>query len=474
MADLTRSATTSSKNYRQSGLDVARAFATLAMVTGHCLHATLNFNDRALPGVRMYWELRAFTAPLFLLVAGWAFSAAWLKKTEPPPWRRIWRRSLFIFGLGLLLRWPGWGWKRLLAGDGEVWRHFLAFDALQCVALASFVAALVFRRFTKPLWLAAACLSALFLATAWAVEATGAASLGRLGLLGVVAGDSAGYFFAGAAAGAWVSPSPKPRRLPALAVLGAALLLTAGSLLVRARIDPSVPFLFVWRLGPPLALLAALQLVPCALSMKAVPWGRLSLGVYALHLPIVYGWSVWPGLDTRVGRTLPLLSALCLAAGVNAVVWIGASVLKRVSAPDWASLRDRLSAYRAYLKAAYRPSEEPARPLPSLEGVVSLRVRDRRPHIVRRVAVMVTGVLSLPLALWINRVTPQDLSWLVSFPSAAMLLGGWSVLSAESRYDLVADTRQGSRVFFSSNDPQSVEDLLRKARACLSNATGQG
>jgi len=48
-----------------------------------------------------------------------------------------------LFVLGYLLRWPGWGFGPLVAGDREVRAHFLAFDALQCIAAALLVASLV-------------------------------------------------------------------------------------------------------------------------------------------------------------------------------------------------------------------------------------------------------------------------------------------------------------------------------------------
>jgi acyltransferase len=58
--------------------------------------------------------------------------------------------------------------------------------------------------------------------------------------------------------------------------------------------------------------------VPAAAAAKLAPLGRASLGVYAIHVPGVYGWSAFAGLAQRVGPTLPVGAALGLAVAVLA------------------------------------------------------------------------------------------------------------------------------------------------------------
>jgi len=54
--------------------------------------------------------------------------------------------------------------------------------------------------------------------------------------------------------------------------------------------------------------------------------GRASLGVYAIHVPIVYGWSTLEGLSARIGPTL----TFGRAAIVGAVVLAASLALARV------------------------------------------------------------------------------------------------------------------------------------------------
>ena len=86
-----------------------------------------------------------FTAPLFLLVSGWAVSVAIRAggaRGLDVPRGRV-GRVLLLLCVGYALRWPGWGLDRLAAGDPEVWAHLLAFDALHTIAIALLTASLV-------------------------------------------------------------------------------------------------------------------------------------------------------------------------------------------------------------------------------------------------------------------------------------------------------------------------------------------
>ena len=95
---------------RHPALDGARGFAVMAMVLGHALDALLAPAARLLPEVKFYWALRGITAPLFLLVSGWAVVAALDNRPEAARatyGRRV-RRALLLLLLGYLLHWPGW------------------------------------------------------------------------------------------------------------------------------------------------------------------------------------------------------------------------------------------------------------------------------------------------------------------------------------------------------------------------------
>jgi peptidoglycan/LPS O-acetylase OafA/YrhL len=126
----------------------------------------------------------------------------------------------------------------------------------------------------------------------------------------------AGYFFAGAIL-ALLAGGGGGRRAAGMAAAGAALVLsTAWSGVGTA--PPGEPALIAFRIGVVLIVLALLSLVPAELARRAAPLGRASLGVYAIHVPIVYGWSTVQGLAGRIGPNLGFAAAAAVAAAVLA------------------------------------------------------------------------------------------------------------------------------------------------------------
>jgi acyltransferase len=79
---------------------------------------------------------------------------------------------------------------------------------------------------------------------------------------------------------------------------------------------PAHPLLVACRVGVILLVLALLTRVPVPVAARLAPLGRASLWVYAIHLPVVYGWSTVAGLAQRVGPALSFPAALAVAAGV--------------------------------------------------------------------------------------------------------------------------------------------------------------
>jgi acyltransferase len=315
---------------RIAALDAARALAVVAMVLGHTFDALLAPAVRAEPLVALYWMARGFTAPLFMLVSGWAVTAAVGRSGArglAVPRARL-PRVVLLLSLGYALRWPGWGVPLLFRGDGAVWAHFLAFDALHAIAVAllatSLVLALGWSDRRKALLLAG--LAALAVALGAAPPAPGPAtlppSIPMLALAQAAGGTSAfplfpwvGYFFVGAVLGL-VAGGGEGRRAARVAAAGAALAAAGASGgLALAAGDPR---LFALRAGVVLVLLAALSALPAALAARVRPVGRASLAVYAIHLPVVYGWSTHEGLLQRIGPRLSFAAALAAGLAVLA------------------------------------------------------------------------------------------------------------------------------------------------------------
>jgi acyltransferase len=130
-------------------------------------------------------------------------------------------------------------------------------------------------------------------------------------------------------------------------------LAAVGALIVAATCWTGVgtmpandPILVVYRIGVFLLLVGLLTLVPTRLAARVAPLGRASLAVYAIHVPMVYGWSTHPGLAARVGARLGLPEALLVALGVL----LAALAVRQLAVEGWATavrLRDRLASAAA-------------------------------------------------------------------------------------------------------------------------------
>ncbi|WP_233262050.1 acyltransferase [Vitiosangium sp. GDMCC 1.1324] len=339
---------------RHPGLDGARGLAVVAMVLGHTLDALLSPELRAHPWVQRYWELRGLTAPLFLLVAGFAVVAALgtAPGTASQSFGRRARRALLLLFLGYLLHWPGWDTVHALGWSEELRSLVFAFDALQSIGVSLLVGAavLVLARGT---WTRAVMLAALAVgiplastwmwsaSTDWSVELRQAVGMpgSRFPLF-----PWAGFFFAGALAAHLLRllRSGWPQGL-ALVALGSGLMLLTH--LLPADWGPTSAWLVAFRVGQGFLVLGAVNLAPPVFSRLLAPLGRTSLWLYVLHLPVVYGWAGTPGLAGRLGPTLGLLPALGVGVALLAVCYalarLGKLIRGRRHSADSATWRAR-------------------------------------------------------------------------------------------------------------------------------------
>lgn len=324
---------------RHPALDAARGFAVMAMVLGHTLHALLAPSARASEWVQRYWELRGLTAPLFLLVSGWAVVAAMERRTEGSKgtYGRLVRRALLLIFLGYLLRWPGWETVQALGWSEALVARVFAFDALQCIGASLLVGATVLS-LARRSGIRMVALGALTVGITLASPA-----VWRLGpelplALRQATGMEgsqftlfpwASFFFAGALA-AWLLRMLRPGwpQGLVLAALGAAVL--GLTLKLPAGWTPTSAWLVAFRVGQGLLVLAVANFAPVRLSRLFAPLGLLSLWVYLLHLPVVYGWAGTPGLMDRVGPTLELGPAVLVGVGLLGACYTVARLLRRL------------------------------------------------------------------------------------------------------------------------------------------------
>lgn len=336
---------TPAKQTRSAGLDAARAFAVLAMVGGHTLDAVLSPAARQLPAVAAYWHFRAFTAPLFLLVSGLAvaFSMERHALTGAAVLRRYLPRVALLLGLGYLLRFPAWDLPGLWAGKENVLRHFFGFDALHCIGASLFLAAAMFSLIRSSAHRIVALAFAIVAIALGAKAGHAALASAPLVLRQMLGGGTAqfpllpwaGYFFTGALIGLVLARFETVRSRALLLVGAAVVLFLATRGMNLTRVPPTDAGLFVYRLVPPLLLVGGALLLPSSLAVRLAPIGRASLWVYVIHLPIAYGWALWPGLATRVGKTMGIGEGLALAAAV-VLVSVGLGV-----AGQWAWRRGK-------------------------------------------------------------------------------------------------------------------------------------
>lgn len=317
---------------RHPALDGARGLAVVAMVMGHTLDALLAPALRDHPWIQRYWELRGITAPLFLLVSGWAVVMALGTKpgAAKDSFGRRFRRALLLLFLGYLLHWPGWGAVRDLGYSDAMLAKVFQFDALQCIGaallLGAFVLVLTPNRSARALLLAGLAVG-IPLASAVLWKAGAHLPVPVQQFIGNGEGSRfpffpwAGFFFAGAFAahGLHVLKPGWPQGL-ALIALGAGLL--ALTRWVPVEWTPTSPTMVMYRVAQGLLVLGAVNLLPQRVSGLLAPLGRLSLWLYVLHLPIVYGWADIAGLGQRIGPRLGLVAALGVSVALLASCYL--------------------------------------------------------------------------------------------------------------------------------------------------------
>ena len=295
------------------------------MVLGHTLDAVLALSDRSGYWVQRYWELRGITAPLFLLVAGWAVVTA--LGSHPDAARSSFgkrmRRGLLLLFLGYFLMWPGWS-AVLHMGWGEpLLAKLFAFDVLPCIGLSLMAGALALVA-ANGMLSRALVLGALAVGIPLASSSVWGLSEHLPVVLSNALGSAttkfplfpwAGYFFAGALAAHLMRQLlPGWPQSLAIGATGAALL--ALSYMITPNWEPNSAWVVLHRVGQGLLMLGFLCMMPRKVSRVLSPLGRNSLWVYVLHIPVVYGWAGIAGLAGRVGPTLSMPAALSVGVGL--------------------------------------------------------------------------------------------------------------------------------------------------------------
>ncbi len=354
---------------RLRSLDLLRALATLEMVVGHTLHATLLPAVYEGTGLAWWRGVRGHTAVAFMFAAGAVLGFRLMALRDAPhgirqrAWRKRLRRYALILVLGYMLRFPVHG---LLHPPTPWWRAFGSIwqvDVLQCIAISLVLADLILRRFG--MGVGAVVLAVLGLP----LVALGGAAL-SVPLLGLEPIDSylsvahgspfplipwAGFLWFGAAVGVVLARAqlrfPRLRFWRGEFALWAALVLAAGLLTGVARALELGGSYRLERL-----IWVALAAGVCAVVVGL--WGKLptmldwvsrnSLEIYFIHIHLVYSGRVgvrdWAGkrldLGEALGVALAILALSCVAT--LALHWLLRAVRRqgRPKALRWSVQRE--------------------------------------------------------------------------------------------------------------------------------------
>jgi len=314
-------------------LDLARCLAIVMMVLAHARDSLISPQGRLDGLARLHEHTRGYTAPLFFIVAGWAFAQATL-----PRWQafREWGRPLaarlervvLLFVWGRLLTLPWWHEGFPLDVPREVWLPFATSGVLECLAVTLLVThglLLV----VPPRWLAAALAALAASAVLGAPWLQGVAAgwpmlaRGVFNAEGVAGGfplaPTAAFFWLGAALGAVAV-----RRAWSARTCAAAAGVLGAGFLAASRVLSSSPFLD--RSGWVLLILAVLA-AAAPRSLPLEPFAGRALTFYVGHMLMLWGVPFVPGLVFRVQNgfgvlevvlvtclMLAALAAVCLAS----------------------------------------------------------------------------------------------------------------------------------------------------------------
>jgi uncharacterized membrane protein len=317
---------------RLVSVDLVRVFAMALMVQGHTLDVLLTPQIQSAPWYNFWMFCRGFTAPTFMMLAGFSFALATIKRWHdhivpgPAVWKRL-RRFAFFVLLGYSMRIPVHSIRDYRWITPEGWQQFFQMDVLQTIGLTLIALELMIMAFkNKKAFAIASAAMAMLIAfgapLAWNSVMFNSLPLGlRSALLGTTGSNFpllpwSAYIFLGATLGtAYATKGEWSPKVLRNAVPFGLLLILAGVRLEGvshwlygdANFWPTTPHLFLTRVGFVTTLIGLASMVESWIPIKASTARSLaeeSLVVYFVHVSLLYG-SIWnTGLKHYVGGTM--------------------------------------------------------------------------------------------------------------------------------------------------------------------------
>lgn len=351
-------------NERWLALDRLRAVAVLFMIEGHSTTALMRPNELPAFAKRLHEVLHGLTAPAFLFGAGLAFGTATYARYERfrqlgDSVRRRLSRYGALFLIGYALQLPGWSLWAALRGADEQLESMCRVGPLQLIAVVLALAQLAITLVPTPRAHAtlAAVLGVVVMAVATPLTRSTASE--QLGVfLGAFVRDTGGSHFplfpwsafvllGIGAAGVMYERALLRRRLPW--ALSGAVMAASAYVVYRASSALQEPGWF-WRTSASY-LLFRLGLVAVVLGLLhrtddsrraddlrrgagfRTGWTLLahhSLAAYVVHIVLLFGSPLTPGLTRIWGKALGLPHALIAGGSVLAVTFGAVLLLERV------------------------------------------------------------------------------------------------------------------------------------------------
>jgi uncharacterized membrane protein len=358
---------------RLVSIDLVRVFAMAPMVQGHTLDVLLTPQVQSAPWYNFWLFCRGFTAPTFMMLAGFSFALATIRKFDnhiQPGTTVIKRLRKFAFFvlLGYSMRFPVHSVRDMKWITPDGWRAFSQIDVLQTIGFTLLVLQLLVltlknKRAFAGITFTLAMMIGFGAPFAWNSTTVNSLPLALRSAMVGTAGSPfplmpwSAYIFLGAALGAvYVSMKATPRAL-AYAVPFGMLMILAGvqlesvahRVLSETNFWPTTPHLFVTRVGFVVTLIGLASMVEHWVPVKAATLRSLaeeSLLVYFFHVALLYG-SMWNlGVKHYVGGTMGFAHAyLFVIALVSSMLMLAYYWNRAKKSHPWRSMAFRAAIF---------------------------------------------------------------------------------------------------------------------------------
>jgi acyltransferase len=328
-------------------IDIMRGVAVVVMVMGHSIDSVLSLDERTTEAFRLYDAVRGFTAPIFLFVAGFAFTIVteryWTAyRAFSPRLRRRLGTVAGLFVIGYLLHLPFLSFHKLVvATKPEEFAQLFQVDVLHCVAASMVLLQVLtfFSRTPSTFGRNALIATGVIVLTApliWLVDFTPTIgpilapylNQSRTSIFPIF--PYSAFMLAGAGIAHYYLASLAAGKEDAFfrSLLGVAVIAGAGGILFDLVPFALYPPHDYWKTSPNFYLVRMcavlvvtwgffrMRHIPERIRRPLVMLGQASLFVYVVHLMVVYGSAANIGLQTLVGRTLPYYYATLVGLAV--------------------------------------------------------------------------------------------------------------------------------------------------------------